>query len=193
MEVSLTPEQEHQQQIVAALTPYLMALPQSKINAGSLVVYARALSSLSIAEIDAAMLKLMRTVKFFPTVAEIFEQADNVKNFAIGKSEKSADEAWHEVMKEVHSAFIYREPKFSTPEIKQAALNMGWTSLCNLETDAINTARAQFMRIYESILKRKSDKKINREVMNVLPISRVNELIGNASAKLSLVQGGVSK
>lgn len=193
MEVSLTPEQEHQQQIVAALTPYLMALPQSKINAGSLVVYARALSSLSIAEIDAAMLKLMRTVKFFPTVAEIFEQADNVKNFAIGKSEKSADEAWHEVMKEVHSAFIYREPKFSTPEIKQAALNMGWTSLCNLETDAINTARAQFMRIYESILKRKSDKKINREVMNVLPISRVNELIGNASAKLSLVQGGVNK
>lgn len=193
MEVSLTPEQEHQQQIVATLTPYLMALPQSKINAGSLVVYARALSSLTIAEIDAAMLKLMRTVKFFPTVAEIFEQADNVKNFAIGKSEKSADEAWHEVMKEVHSAFIYREPKFSTPEIKQAALNMGWTSLCNLETDAINTARAQFMRIYEAILKRKSDKKINREVMNVLPIARVNELIGNASVKLSLVQGGVNK
>lgn len=170
-----------------------MAFPQSKMNEGSLIVYARALSSLSIAEIDAAMLKLMRTVKFFPTVAEIFEQADNVKNFAIGKSEKSADEAWHEVMKEVHSAFICREPKFSTPEIKQAALNMGWTSLCNLETDAINTARAQFMRIYESILKRKSDKKINREVMNVLPISRVNELIGNASAKLSLVQGGVNK
>lgn len=193
MEVSLTPEQEHQQQIVATLTPYFMALPQSKINAGSLVVYARALSSLTIAEIDAAMLKLMRTVKFFPTVAEIFEQADNVKNFAIGTTEKSADEAWHEVMKEVHSAFIYREPKFSTPEIRQAALNMGWTSLCNLETDAINTARAQFMRIYESILKRKADKKINREVMNVLPIARVNELIGNASAKLSLVQGGVNK
>lgn len=181
----------HEAEIIKTLMPYLMAFPQSKMNEGSLIVYARALSSLTIAEIDAAMLKLMRTVKFFPTVAEIFEQADNVKNFAIGKSEKSADEAWHEVMKEVHSASIYREPKFSTPEIKQAALNMGWTSLCNLETDAINTARAQFMRIYEAILKRKSDKKINREVMNVLPISRVNELIGNASVKLSLVQGGV--
>ena len=181
----------HEAEIIKTLMPYLMAFPRSKMNEGSLIVYARALSSLSVVEIDAAMLKLMRTVKFFPTIAEIFEQADNVKNFAIGKSESSADEAWHEVMKEVHSAFIYREPKFSAPEIKQAALNMGWTSLCNLETDAINTARAQFMRIYESILKRKSDKKVNQEVMDALPIARVNELIGNASAKLSLVKGGV--
>ena len=181
----------HEAEIIKTLMPYLMAFPQSKMNEGSLIVYARALSSISVAEIDAAMLKLMRTVKFFPAVAEIFEQAGNIKNFAIGKSESSADEAWHEVMNEVHSAFIYREPKFSTPEIKQAALNMGWTSLCNLETDAINTARAQFMRIYESILKRKSDKKVNHEVMKMLPEQRLKELIGNTSVKLSLVKGGV--
>lgn len=59
-----------QTEIIKILTPYLMAFPQSKMNEGSLIVYARALSSLSIAEIDAAMLKLMRTVKFFPSLAE---------------------------------------------------------------------------------------------------------------------------
>ena len=81
MDKELTQEQKHQMEIVATLTPYLMALPQSKINEGSLVIYARALSSLSIAEIDAAMLKLMRTMRFFPSIAEIFEQAENFKKF----------------------------------------------------------------------------------------------------------------
>ena len=189
MDKELTQEQKHQMEIVATLTPYLMALPQSKINEGSLVIYARALSSLSIAEIDAAMLKLMRTMRFFPSIAEIFEQAENIKNFSIGKIEKSSDEAWREVLREIHDAFIYREPKFSTPEIKQAALNMGWTSLCNLETDAINTARAQFMRIYDSILNRKKDNKVNGEVIELLPALRVKELAGIVTNRLKKLAG----
>jgi Cu/Ag efflux pump CusA len=116
----------HEAEIIQTLMPYLMAFPQSKMNEGSLIVYARALSSLSIAEIDAAMLKLMRTVKFFPSVAEIFEQSANMKTFATGIETKSADEAWKEVLQEVHDAFIYRKPRFSSKEIEKTALNMGW-------------------------------------------------------------------
>ena len=62
---------DKQTEIIMTLTPYLMAFPQSKMNEGSLLIYARALSSLSITEIDVAMLKLMQICKFFPSVAEI--------------------------------------------------------------------------------------------------------------------------
>lgn len=156
-----------------------------------MIVYARALSSLSIAEIDAAMLKLMRTVKFFPSLAEIFEQAENVKSFAGHNEAKSADEAWREVLQEVHDAFVYRKPKFSSKEIERAALNMGWTALCNLGTNEMNTARAQFRDIYNGIIKREKDKKVNNEVLKTLPDCRLQELVGKTTEKLKLVQGGV--
>ncbi|WP_110953061.1 isoprenoid biosynthesis enzyme family protein [Anaerosinus massiliensis] len=182
----------HEAEIIQTLTPYLMAFPQSKMNEGSLIVYSRALSSLSIAEIDAAMLKLMRTVKFFPSVAEIFDQVENVKNFASRCEIKSSDEAWREVLQEVHDAFIYRKPVFSSKEVEMAALNMGWTALCNLETDDMNTARAQFVRFYESVLNRTKDRKINIEVLNSLPENYVKKLVGSVSDKLKLVQGGIT-
>ena len=47
-------------EIVKTLTPYLLAFPHCKANEGTLVIYARALSSYNVAEINAAMLKLMR-------------------------------------------------------------------------------------------------------------------------------------
>ena len=181
---------QHQAEIVRTLAPYLMAFPQSKINTGSLLVYARALSPLSIAEVDAAMLKLMRTSKFFPTVAEIFEQAESVRETACGQETASVDEAWHDVMKQVHDAFVYREPAFSSDEIKRAALNMGWTALCNLEPDGMNTARAQFRDIYLGILRRKKDQQHNKAVLEQLPPARVQALVGKVAQKLEVIAGG---
>jgi hypothetical protein len=182
----------HKAEIVATLTPYLMALPQSKINTGSLVVYANALSALSITVIDAAMLKLMQTHKFFPAVAEIFEAAKSIKTTATGSEVPSVDEAWREVIQQVHDAFVYREPVFSTPEIKRAALNMGWTSLCYLEVGEMNTARAQFRDIYNGILNRKKEKAQNVAVLNMMPQQKVRELIGNVSRQFEVLEGGAS-
>ena len=183
---------DKQTEIIMTLTPYLMAFPQSKMNEGSLLIYARALSSLSITEIDVAMLKLMQTCKFFPSVAEIFQAAESVKITATGSEAPSVDEAWKEVIQQVHDAFVYREPVFSTPEIKRAALNMGWTSLCNLGINEINTARAQFRDIYNGIISRGKDKKTNMAVLNTLPKQRVQELVGGMKQHFDLIQGGVT-
>jgi len=178
-------------EIVELLTPYLMAFPQSKMNEGSLIVYAKALSPLSIAEIDAAMLKLMQNHKFFPAVAEIFEAAKSIKTTATSSEIPGVDEAWREVIQQVHDAFVYREPVFSTPEIKQAALNMGWTSLCYLEVGEMNTARAQFRDIYNGILNRKKEKSQNIAVLDMMPQKKVQELIGNVSRKFEVLEGGM--
>ncbi len=180
-----------QVEIIKLLTPYLMAFPQSKMNDGSLIVYAKALSPLSIAEIDAAMLKLMRTVKFFPSVAEIFEQADDVKAFANKTEIPTAGEAWHEAMRLAHDKFLYGEWTFSCKEVEQAVKNFGKRELCSLENDAVNTARAQFMRIYNSIAISQKNKKANIAVLDMMPQKKVQELIGNVSRKFEGLEGGM--
>ena len=186
MDKELTQEQKHQMEIVATLTPYLMALPQSKINEGSLVIYAKALSSLSIAEIDAAMMKLMKTSKWFPTIAEIFEASENIETFITGKSKPTADMAWAEAMKLAHDKWIYGKREYSCKEVELAVNYFGKMELCQIETDNINTARAQFMRIYESVLKRQRDIKTNGEVLNQLPQKQVNVLIKSLSDKMDI-------
>ena len=186
MDKELTQEQKHQMEIVATLTPYLMALPQSKINEGSLVIYAKALSSLSIAEIDAAMLKLMKTSKWFPAIAEIFEASENIETFITGKSKPTADMAWAEAMKLAHDKWIYGKWEYSCKEVELAVNYFGKMELCQIETDNINTARAQFMRIYESVLKRQRDIKTNGEVLNQLPQKQVNVLIQSLSDKMNI-------
>ena len=179
-------KKEHETEIIMTLTPYLLAFPQSKMTAEGLVIYAKALSSLSIAEINAAMLKLMRTCKFFPTVAEIFEQATVMKDFASGKEIPSPDEAWAEVQSEVRRKHLYREWEYSCPEVKAAAEHFGKFELCNLKVDEVNTARAQFMRIYKAVVERARDKKANWQVMKSLPQSQARELVGKVAEKLAM-------
>lgn len=176
----------HQVQIIKTLTPYLAALPQSKINEGSLIVYARALSPLSIAQIDAAMLKLMRTSKYFPTIAEIFEQVENIQQFANNTQIPTADAAWCEAMQLAHDKFIYSKWEYSCKEVELAVKRFGKNELCVLEPDGMNTARAQFMRIYESILKQQKDKKINGIILKSLPAQTIKNIIGDLASNMDI-------
>ena len=176
----------HEAEIVMTLTPYLVAFPQSKMTAEGLIIYAKALHDLSLAEINAAMLKLIRTCKFFPTVAEIFEQAEVMREFATGDSLPTPDEAWAEVQRAVRERHLYREWELSCPEVERAVSYFGKLELCSLKIDDVNTARAQFMRIYKSIVDRAKDRKVNGEVMGALPQGQAKELIGMLAAKVAL-------
>jgi hypothetical protein len=178
----------HQAEIVKILTPYLMAMPQSKINAGSLVVYARALSVLNTAEIDAAMLKLMRTMKFFPTVAEIFEQVEDVKRFASKTEVPSADEAWHEAMNLSKARGLYAKWEYSSEEVRKAVEHFGRREICVLEEKDVNVARAQFMRIYETVLRRGQNRQANASVLHTLPKKQIDKLIENLTDKMAVLE-----
>ena len=68
----------HQAEIIKLLTPYLSLFPHSKVDSLGLVIYAKSLTELSLAQIEVAMLKLIRKVDFFPTVHQIFEEAKNL-------------------------------------------------------------------------------------------------------------------
>ena len=177
---------EHQSRIVSALTPYLLLFPNNKLTDASLVIYAKALSELSIAEIDAAMLKILRTSKFFPSVSEIFEQAEAMRNYAGASDIPIPGEAWKEAMREAHDKFVYGKWELSTPEIEQAVKSFGKMALCELTPEGMNTARAQFMRIYAAICERKLDAAQNEAVLKSLPQTHIKRLAGGLAEKMEV-------
>ena len=170
-------------EIIKVLAPYLAAFPQSRMDRAGLMIYAKALKELSTAEIDAAMLHLMRTLRFFPSVAEIFESAGVIRSAALQNDGKpDAGQAWKEAMDCVKKFSVYKEWQYSCEEVKQACKRFGTRELCALQTTEVNTARAQFMRIYKEILE---TAKVRREVagtVNALGSNRVQALIGGLAA-----------
>lgn len=156
------------------------AFPNSKITGENIFIYAIALSELSESELKAAVLKCMRTCKFLPSIAEIMEQAQNMVEVATGTKAKSPDEAWNEVQRQMQEAFIYKKPVFSTPEIEAAAMAMGWTGLCETPADVIGVARAQFLKMYESVCKRKHEARIDNNVL---------QLAGITAGKMKSIEG----
>ena len=128
----------------------------------------------------------MRTVKFFPTVAEIFEQVENIQQFVTQTELPPADEAWQEATRLAHDKFIYGKWEFSCKEVELAVKRFGKKELCYLEPDGMNTARAQFMRIYNSILQREHDKKVNCTVIKSLPENTVKELVNGMAGNMDM-------
>ena len=164
-------------EILAAMMPFVPAFPNSReLPEETLAIYGRALSTLTPAEVSAAMVKLVRTVKFFPTIAEILDAAKEVTQHAAGTEKPSPAEAWDMAMTCVRRIGIYG--KWDLPdEVATAVKYFGKEELCMLEMNAVNTARSQFMKMYQSIVERKAQKKENEDVLQVLGESRVQKLI----------------
>jgi hypothetical protein len=91
-------------------------------------------------------------------------------------------------MKLVKTCHIYKPWEFSTPEVEQAVKQFGKMELIELKEDAMNTARAQFMRIYNGILARKKEKEQNKAVLAKMGIQLEEQLAGGS--RLKLVGGG---
>lgn len=154
------------------------SFPHSKADGETLALYVQMLKPLSYAEVEAGISKLLRTAKFFPTIAEIFTAADELKAAAQGAEVLDAGAAWEEAMLNVKRNHVYKPWKFSRPEVEQAVKQFGKTELCELETDAVNTARAQFMRIYTAIVERGRAREQNTAVLNQLGRAKIDALIG---------------
>ena len=103
MKRELDKSQEKLMAITKMLSPYLAVFPSCKIDSVGLVMYAKALLPLSLPVIEAALTKLLQTSVFFPSVAEIFKEADEMERFALAKLSGSrvptAAEAWEEVQR----------------------------------------------------------------------------------------------
>lgn len=121
-------------------------------------VYVMALNNIQPELLIKACNVLMTDSKFLPTIAEIVETAKAV-NADKNRELPAWSEAWAEIQKQVHDAFVYKKPVFSCPEIEQAAIRFGWMELCEAKTDDMPTIHAQVRRIYEDICNRAEEQR----------------------------------
>ena len=185
MKRELDKSQEKLMDITKMLSPYLAVFPSCKIDSVGLVMYAKALLPLSLPVIEAALTKLLQTSVFFPSVAEIFKEADEMERFALAKSSGSrvptAAEAWEEVQRLVKDCYVYKKWEFSCPQVEKAAKQFGIKELCVLESNAVNTARAQFMRIYESIVNQNLADRQNQRALDTMSAKSLSMLAGRVT------------
>lgn len=153
------------------LSAGLKGFPHSKADSETIAFYVMSLDDLTPGEIRAAMTKLCRTAKFFPTIAEIVEAVESLRGTAQGTAGVlEAGEAWEEAMRNVRQNHAYKPWVFSTPEVEQAVKQFGKMELIQLEESGVNTARAQFMRIYEGCVRRSKERKQNEDVLAKLGV-----------------------
>ena len=185
MNRELDKSQEKLMDITKMLSPYLAVFPSCKIDSVGLVMYAKALLPLSLPVIEAALTKLLQTSVFFPSVAEIFKEADEMERFALAKSSGSrvptAAEAWEEVQRLVKDCYVYKKWEFSCPQVERAAKQFGIKELCVLESSAVNTARAQFMRIYDSIVNQNLADRQNQRALDTMSAKSLSMLAGRVT------------
>lgn len=111
---------------------------------------------------EQALIKLLATNKFFPTVADIREAAENMT----GNQLPAADQAWSEVLEQIRRIGSWGIPTFTHPAITEAVKAIGWRNICCSETPGVE--RAHFMKIYDSVKGRHNDQKINGQVLQLV-------------------------
>ena len=169
------------------LAAALRGFPNSKADDDTLLLYVMALDDMPFGEFRAALTKLLKTSHFFPTIAEICEAAESIRQTAEGSKALDAGQAWGEVMHLVRTCHVYKPWTYSTPDVEQAVKQFGKQELCTLGEADVNTARAQFRRIYEDVVSRRKDKEQNERVLTKLGV-KMDKQIGGMS-RLKLVGG----
>ena len=157
-------------EIVKLLRQYLLAFPNATMQDSAWAIYARALSTLSMDEINAAMLKLLTTCKFWPSVAKITINGNTVP---------AAAEAWGEVMQLARRNGMDRQWDFSCEEVKYTLKMFGGKQMiCMMQESDMPTCRAQFMRMYNEICEKWETERQNKEVLARLPKANREALKG---------------
>lgn len=120
------------------------AFPRAQLAEGTVEAYAQGLADLEAEEARLAIVALVRTSRFLPTIAEIRE--------AVVEPELGlplAEEAWSEVLAEIRRIGLYGVPEWSCGEIDRAVKAVGWRAMN--ESQNIAYERKAFLDAYKAI------------------------------------------
>lgn len=123
----------------------------------ALQVYHEILDDVDDSILIAATKQWLSTARpFHPSPGELRDLALSLVER--GNGDKSADEAWAEVLQQMHHPGYYGVPTWSSEAIAETMKSFGrWKDFCIIELDQMPTIRAQFLRIYEAQRVRRHD------------------------------------
>ena len=144
-------------------------------DAERMAIYVEMLNDIPADVLDKVCRKTFLESKFLPCLADLLQSARNFFGDMTGNGTPTWEEAWKEIEHEMQTTFVYGEPQFSHPAIKQAVDAFGWQELCSVLTKDLPIVRAQLRDMYNGICEQSRRSKINSYVMgNGVLIERVN-------------------
>ncbi len=129
-------------QLVAVL---FAAYQQANIREKTLEVYETMLADLEFHPTQQAIMRLVATSKWLPTIAEIRAMSVDLK---FGP-QRSGLEAWGDVVAAIRAVGSYGCPKFEDPCVAECVRIMDWRTLCLSENDTAD--RARFVELYDNL------------------------------------------
>lgn len=163
---------ENRKNICAVLIPYLAIFPDCKLTKEGVKLYADILEDKPAEKVAVVMKKLCKTSKFFPRIADIVEAIEALDEYqakADGQGTLTPAEAWEAVMETCKSHSIYsKEPwVFVNADVERSARMFGLLELASIEAKDINIARAQYMRIYASVVSQRKEEAENKKLLAI--------------------------
>lgn len=133
------------------------------ITTDTIRVYNLMLADIPVEILFKAVQKCVTTCKFLPSIAEVREAAKSFVAEVEGSRIKGYEEAWDEVQRAVRQVGVYSPaPQWSTMEIAKVVRAIGWPELCTVESEDVNTMRAQFKAMYEAFCRRSKEEAENQ-------------------------------
>jgi hypothetical protein len=133
------------------------------------------LSDMSYPIAKAAVVRVCRSSRFFPSIAEIVTAAREIDPRC--EHLPTAAEAWEEVAQLMRKAGPTFVPTYSCDTVKRAARAIGWNNLCYGEN--VDANRAHFLRLYEAMREKREE---TREFEAAIQLSGAGEVIKTLAA-----------
>lgn len=142
------------------------------------VLWEKALSDIPYPVAEKALIKVLSTSKFFPTIAEIREAAAELTQ----PRKLDWSEAWELIVQAIRKYGYYDEAgamRSLPPDVARMARRFTWRELCTNENP--DTLRAQFRMAWETESKREKE-------VSVLPVE-VRTMLEGVAQKMLLGDG----
>ncbi len=121
------------------------AYRDSKISPETSQVYESLLADLDLDVAKEAVLRLIATSKWLPTIAEIRSTAADIERGPV----RRGVEAYGDVLAEIRRTGVYGVPSFRDPLVAECVRIMVWRGLCLGENEAAD--RARFIELYDGL------------------------------------------
>jgi hypothetical protein len=130
------------------------------------VLWEKALNDMDYPTAEKALIKVLSTSRFFPTIADIREAAAQITNPRV----MDAMEAWGLIVQAIRKHGMYRQKEgleSLPPDVREMANRFTWRELCLNENP--DTMRAQFRMAWETQSKRENEmRQIPQEIRGML-------------------------
>lgn len=156
-----------------AIKPLFDAYSQ-QFTVEKLEFYKKQLSDIPPYILMAAIQKVIDTLQFLPTIAEIRKAAHTMADYANHHAKPDWSVAWQKLEDEVRRIGSYGHPDFVDPYLITVIARIGWANICRTSDNAWLTLRAQFRDDYNALVAKAIERQqcqnaINKIIQNGAP------------------------